>query len=439
MTGTFGSDSGCGRENKSLKNGEAGLGIFIATDDPRNKSIRVPETLEQTVANAEMLAALVAVRLLPRNTPVLVVSGRDLIIKNLKSAPTWEDRGWVETRNKDVLIALMSELRARTAKTSFCESKGGQYALGCAQAQALASEAAQRNNADAINVTARPETVLRGAKLSKLTQSTAYKLIKSLREKVSRKATDEVVKLVQSTVKQLYLYMPTTTMVWKSTRHKDITRQIRSFLWRCLHSSLRIGKYWKHIPECEDRELCLTCGVTEDLDHIMVQCNRPGQAEVWKLAEKLWLKKGHTWPAPTVGAILGCRLATFKVDGRKSQADARLYTILMTESAHLIWKLRCEFVVGREGKDPASEREIHNRWVHVINERLEIDRSLTDQLRYGKQYSIAPSLVRDTWKGILEDEANLPDNWLRGPEVLVGIAPVRSQRSPPPPAVDGVG
>ncbi|KAJ7744328.1 hypothetical protein B0H16DRAFT_1664035 [Mycena metata] len=303
----------------------------------------------------------------------------------------------------------MSELRARTAKTSFCESKGGQYALGCAQAQALASEAAQRNNADAINVTARPETVLRGAKLSKLTQSTAYKLIKSLREKVSRKATDEVVKLVQSTVKQLYLYMPTTTMVWKSTRHKDMTRQIRSFLWQCLHSSLRIGKYWEHIPECEDRELCPTCGVTEDLDHIMVQCNRPGQAEVWKLAEKLWLKKGHTWPAPTVGAILGCRLATFKVDGRK------------------------------EGKDPASEREIHNRWVHVINERLEIDRSLKDQLRYGKQYSVAPSLVRDTWKGILEDEANLPENWLRGPEVLVGIAPVRSQRSPPPPAVDGVG
>ncbi|KAJ7718045.1 hypothetical protein B0H16DRAFT_1666704 [Mycena metata] len=367
----------------------AGLGIFMATDDPRNKSIRVPETLEQTVASAEMLAALIAVRLLPRNTPVLVVSGRDLIIKNLKSAPTWEDRGWVEARNKDVLIALMSELRARTAKTSFCESKGGQYALGCAQAQTLASEAAQRNTADAINVTARPETVLRGAKLSKLTQSTAYKLIKSLRENVSRKATDEVVKLIQSTVKQLYLYMPTTKM-------------IRSFLWRCLHSSLRIGKYWKHIPECEDRELCPTCGVTEDLDHIMVQCNRPGQAEVWKLAEKLWLKKGHTWPAPTVGAILGCRLATFK-------ADARLYTILVTESAHLIWKLRW--------KDPASEREIHNRW----------------------QYSIAPSLVRDTWKGILEDEANLPENWLRGPEVLVGIAPVRSQRPPPPPAVDGVG
>ncbi|KAJ7154163.1 hypothetical protein C8R46DRAFT_839212, partial [Mycena filopes] len=211
---------------------------------------------------------------------------------------------------------------------------------------------------------------------------------------------------------------PTPAAIWKSIKHKDITRQIRTFLWRSIHGSLRIGKYWRHIPECEDREMCPTCDVTEDLEHIIFQCTRTGQAQVWELAKKLWVKKGHDWPTPTLGGVLGCKLATFKADGRLAPADARLYVIIITESLYLIWKLRCEYVVSREGADPASAREIHNRWVHVINERLEVDRHLTDHLRYGKQFSIAPSLVLETWKGVLEDEIKLPENWLRGPEVL---------------------
>ncbi|KAJ7501543.1 hypothetical protein B0H11DRAFT_1713398, partial [Mycena galericulata] len=50
----------------------------------------------------------------------------------------------------------------------------------------------------------------------------------------------------------------------------------------------------------------------------------------------------------------------------------RLYTIIITESLHIIWKLRCERVIGRKG-DPMSEQEIHNRWIHAINEQIEID------------------------------------------------------------------
>ncbi|KAJ7439302.1 hypothetical protein B0H11DRAFT_1640505, partial [Mycena galericulata] len=81
---------------------------------------------------------------------------------------------------------------------------------------------------------------------------------------------------------------------------------------------------------------------------------------------------------------------------------------------------RCERVIARNG-EPASEQEIHNRWLHVINERIEIDRHLTNKLKFGKQYYIAPSLVLETWKGVLKDEKELPEDWLRGPEVLVGI------------------
>ncbi|KAJ7909935.1 hypothetical protein B0H13DRAFT_2233002 [Mycena leptocephala] len=152
------------------------------------------------------------------------------------------------------------------------------------------------------------------------------------------------------------------------------------------------------------------------MEHILLQCTRPGQAEIWKLAEKLWLMKDDTWPALSMGE-----------NGKNSPATARFYRILITESLYLIWKLRCECVISRDGEAP-SAHEIHNRWVSQMNERLSIDRALTNRIKFGKQYSLAPSLVLDTWKGSLLDEDKMPKDWLRDPEVLVGIVPMRSRR-----------
>jgi ribonuclease HI len=274
---------------------------------------------------------------------------------------------------------------------------------------------------------------LPGARLSSLTQSIAYKGIKEMREPVSRKKTDEIVKGVQAAVKDAFSFHPKSPTIWKSIRHRDIGRNIRNFLWKSMHGAHRLGKWWLNIPECEERANCVHCGAEETLDHILLECPSPGQSEVWKLAEQLWTKKESSWPAVSMGTILGSGLAIFKDDsGKPRPALARLYKILMTESAHVIWKLRCDSVIGREGTPP-STHEVHNRWVKVMNERLEIDVNLTNKLKYGKQHALSPALVLDTWCGTLLDEDTLPDDWLREPGVLVGITPKRSLRSPSPP------
>ncbi|KAJ7502314.1 hypothetical protein B0H11DRAFT_2155249 [Mycena galericulata] len=163
--------------------------------------------------------------------------------------------------------------------------------------------------------------------------------------------------------------------------------------------------------------MCSNCNVTESLEHILLECACPGQSQIWVLAKEIWSKTGLDWPDLSLGGILGCGLVTFRDENNRcSPARARLYKIIVTESLHLIWKLRCEHVIGRGGEH-ASEQEIHNRWLHVINERIEIDRYLTNKLKFGKQYFLAPSLVLETW-GVLKDEKELPEDWLRGPEVL---------------------
>ncbi|KAJ7054188.1 hypothetical protein C8F01DRAFT_995694, partial [Mycena amicta] len=116
-------------------------------------------------------------------------------------------------------------------------------------------------------------------------------------------------------------------------------------------------------------------------------------------------------------------------NGKELKGSSRLYKILLSESVFLIWKIRCEVVTQDDGV-PKDEAKIHNRWLAIINERLEMDKSLTNQRRFGKIHSIHPCLVLDTWRDTLADETQLPDDWIRQDGVLVGMAPMRSLGSP---------
>ncbi|KAJ7219856.1 hypothetical protein C8J57DRAFT_954922, partial [Mycena rebaudengoi] len=128
-------------------------------------------------------------------------------------------------------------------------------------------------------------------------------------------------------------------------------------------------------------------------------------------------------PAPSIGIALGCGLSVFRDESDKPHlGSSRLYKILISESAHLIWKLRCECVIGRDG-EPPTVKEVRNRWFKNLGTRLEIDINLTDRLKYGNEYSVHPSIVESTWSGTLLDEEELPEHWPREPGVLVSIAP----------------
>jgi ribonuclease HI len=90
----------------------------------------------------------------------------------------------------------------------------------------------------------------------------------------------------------------------------------------------------------------------------------------------------------------------------------------MTESAHLIWRLRNERVIQEKG--PASLREIHNRWLKQMNNRLSLDCAMRDVMKYDKK-AIKMPLVKKTWKKVLKNEHTLSRNWPRDTEVLVGV------------------
>ncbi|KAJ7877275.1 hypothetical protein B0H13DRAFT_1631813 [Mycena leptocephala] len=129
---------------------------------------------------------------------------------------------------------------------------------------------------------------------------------------------------------------PLPAKIWQSIRHKDLSRQIKTFLWKGIYGALHSGKYWRHIPGFEDREMCQSCGVTESLEHILLECTSPGQAEVWNLAGQLWLKKHGQLPDLSLGNILGCCSTTFEVKSKSKPSGVNRALTKTVLSSHTV-------------------------------------------------------------------------------------------------------
>ncbi|KAI0069948.1 hypothetical protein K474DRAFT_1609592, partial [Panus rudis PR-1116 ss-1] len=67
-----------------------------------------------------------------------------------------------------------------------------------------------------------------------------------------------------------------------------------------------------------------------------------------------------------------------------------------------------------------SYLKIRRLWVQAINTRLTLDREMTNKRKYNKK-ALSQNTVLRTWQKTLKGEADLPDNWISSPEVLVGM------------------
>jgi hypothetical protein len=176
--------------------------------------------------------------------------------------------------------------------------------------------------------------------------------------------------ITRHAVKERTGTFPDVHKVWQSTRHCDFSKISRTFIWKSIHNTHKIGGYWENIDNYSHRANCRKCGTTESLEHILLQCDIPGQKTVWQGAEKLWHKKQDTWPELTnMGPILRCGLIEFKDGGGKLlKGIGQAYRILISKSAHFIWKLQCMRINNEEPEEAWSrEPEIHNRWLATIN------------------------------------------------------------------------
>ena len=150
------------------------------------------------------------------------------------------------------------------------------------------------------------------------------------------------------------------------------------------------------------------------MEHILTKCRSKARSTAWKLADELWTGRGGTELLTDIGNIMGCSLASFVTNDGLDDGKCRLYRIIVSETAYLIWKMRNERRIrDSDGNERDNiEGETETRWRNALTKRLTNDRYLTDSTRFGKR-ALNTSLVKRTWTGCLEDEEVLPQDWHR--------------------------
>ena len=189
-----------------------------------------------------------------------------------------------------------------------------------------------------------------------------------------------------------------------------------------MHGTQKIGSFWTHIPGYEERQICQTCGTPESMEHILTSCNESVVRIIWNMAKDLWPHTAHPWPEISLGMILGCgstsippaRNSDTRHQRNSPRTIARLMRIIITESAHLIWSIRCERVIQERQH---TEQEIKAKWLRAINKRLTEDKIIATRI---KRDTHTKHLVRLTWEDVLRKQGDLPHRWLNNGEFLVG-------------------
>ncbi|KAF8966642.1 RnaseH-domain-containing protein [Flammula alnicola] len=400
--------------------------IWFQEGDARNKTFKVnAQSHSITKGIRDTLAKLLSE--VPTTSPLLIKTNLKPAVKGLTvNLRKNEEKGWTGTPDKESMEAMVALLRARQSQTSF-EIVGKKENPIEVKKMASLLRATLEDDSEEIEA---PENIpqkfiVTGMQITQATQATVYNRIMDLKNEPTRPATLISLDMARHAAGDLNDPLPVDKSLWMSIRGKGITPRARNFLWKAMHSAYKLGQYWGNIPNYEQRQYCHVCGnVDETMEHILTECRASGQSEIWKAAKELWTLRGLPWPEPTFGAILGSGARLFHNQNQKKPLPGanRLYRIIMSESAHLIWRTRCKWRIQDEG-DPEkipNPTEIWNKWISVINRRLQLECLQTNIAKYGR-LAIHPAVVEKTWWAVLKDRGNLPDDWIRSTGVLVGI------------------
>ena len=245
--------------NNGSEEAKAGSGIWYGPNDPRNTAIRVPGK-KQSNQIGELLAILHAIKNTPGNQTLRICSDSKFAIEGLtKYMKEWEAKDWMRVAHGPLFKCTAAWLKARTARTVLEWVKGHAGIEGNEGADRLAAEGARKDTEqDEIDLRIPADTMTTGAKLAQTSQSLIYHHITN-KGNIKRAATQRSIEKVKIAVKETFGETPSEEAVWRSMRHRDITKKIRDFLWKHAHGIYRLGSFWNHVPGCENRAECPLC------------------------------------------------------------------------------------------------------------------------------------------------------------------------------------
>ncbi|KAL7280190.1 hypothetical protein ACG7TL_006609 [Trametes sanguinea] len=372
-------DGSC--KNNGQTTASAGLGVYIEEGCENNMALRLPRETPQTNKAAEIAAVIVAADKVGRAWQMQIDSDSKTTLAALThTRGKNEDEGYIGKANSALLQMAVEALLRRRTHTSVKWVKGHAGHKGNEEADALADKGAEGVQEAQLRVDETSGLHLSGAKLQATTQRLAYRAIRSAKEQKAnvRPSTAENLDLIRKDLQRECAVSPTNDTLWAAVKKNTATREGRQFIWRAIHDSFMIGRHWLRAtmpPPLRNRAECHVCGCLETMNHILFDCSATGRQLSWTLLTSLWSRTGDKEITPTWGTVMGAQSVVIKDEhGTRQPTKEARWAVLATETAFLVWKMRCERVIQREGEQFTAQ-EATNRWWSTIRDRQKLDMS----------------------------------------------------------------
>ncbi|KIM20577.1 hypothetical protein M408DRAFT_31572, partial [Serendipita vermifera MAFF 305830] len=109
--------------NNGWENSTAGIGIWHAPNSDRNYALRLPGD-GQSNQRAELAAILLALQTNSKDDILIYSDSQTNLDGICKRIKTWEDLGWHNVKNTDLLMEILALLRTRPGTCEFQWVKG---------------------------------------------------------------------------------------------------------------------------------------------------------------------------------------------------------------------------------------------------------------------------------------------------------------------------
>jgi len=384
-------------DGSSTKNGDnkaiGGAGIYYGVNDHRNKALRI-KGKGITSALAELYALIWVLLTNVRDNLTIVSDSETTINGVLNHSKCWEDVNWIGTENVKEWKAILYLLRRRTAPTTFKwiashqsttgENDEEDFAIESNNAaDLLAKEGTRLPEEEEVSLEVPPEWDVRGARLSSLTQKTAYKNIIELKKvqigATSNGTVNRNLQMAQSSLRLANKTSPRHKTLWKGMKDEAFSPQFRAFLWKAINGKIKVGKFFRFIPGWSEKEFC-TCGATESLEHIFLNCQDNGCRQLWNHVKLVWEQSctsNQQWIEPDMGLIYGLGSFKFVEELEAEDEDEEVikghlsykYKSFIADAVWTLWKARNARVFNHPNINTTKE-ELIEKWDDAIGQRI---------------------------------------------------------------------
>ena len=168
--------------NNGKKNACCRSGVWFDHANPRNRAMRIPSD-PQSNQVSEIAAIIAVLEVVPPYQPIKILTDSKYIIEGLMThLESWENDGWIGIKNAGLFRKAAHLMRYRSVRTTMKWVKGHDGIRGNEGSNTLAKQGANKQIPDPLDLAIPIDFDVPGAKLSSLTQATAYKGILEKKE-----------------------------------------------------------------------------------------------------------------------------------------------------------------------------------------------------------------------------------------------------------------